>query len=466
MYKDDRLPPHNIEAELSVLGSILINKHALGEIQSELAAADFYRESHAVIYEAMLDVYGRGEATDPVVIAQDLRSKSQLENVGGMDFLSSLVDLTPNSVRIKHYADIVKRTSILRQLITAAQDISEIGYENSPDTDDSIGRAENLISEIRQKQKSRPFEHIEDIVSAYLEPSSIGDADSGMKTGFNELDKLIGGLQPSNMIVLAARPSIGKSALAFNLALNVADLGKKVAIFSLEMGCQQVALRMVSNKSEVNMHTIRTHRRSNNDDQRIINAVGALSDLDIFVDDTPFQTIQTIANKARQLKLEQQGLDFIIIDYMQLIDGGQRWGQPNRVQEVSEISRRIKGMARDLDVPVLALSQLSRAIEQRPNRRPMLSDLRESGSIEQDADIVMFIYRAAKNMTEQDWIKEHPEVPYPRNLVELIVEKHRNGPTGSIELVVRDEVGKFAAPAPSGDGAAQQTRGGYFSVAR
>jgi len=444
----DRLPPHDINAEESVLGSLLIDGEAITQISSFLQPDDFYRERNRWCYDACLALFDRGEAINQVTVAHQLESAGRLADFGGRAYLSHLVVAVPTSVHVEHYARIVQRTATMRRLIDAADQIADIGFEDDPDVDQALSQAEDLLFRIRSGHGTRDFTLLREVLDAYLESSpTLSDAsdrsNQPIRTGFRDLDTLLGGLQRSDMLVLAARPSIGKSTVALNLARNAAADGMTVGIFSLEMGREQIALRLLSAEAQVDTHRLRMHLTSESEDARIADAIGHLSDLPIYVDDTPIQTVVEIRSKARRLQMER-GLDFVVIDYMQLIEGGRRrGGDANRVQEVSEISRSLKGMARDLNIPVLAISQLSRAIEQRSEHKPMLSDLRDSGSIEQDADVVMFIHREDKYTTEDQWARQHPGDPYPRNLSEVIVAKHRHGPTDSVWLVVQDSYARF-----------------------
>jgi replicative DNA helicase len=333
----------------------------------------------------------------------------------------------------------------MRTLITAAEDISDIGFDNNPDIENALNRAEDIIYNIRSDQPSRDFVPLRETLTPYLESSSTDMSDGEnqpINSGFNLLDDLLGGFQRSDMIVIAARPSVGKSMFALNVAINAATNNNNVAIFSLEMGREQIATRMLSTQGRINMHSLRMRRLSSSDENRLVDAIGRLSDLSIFIDDSPIQAVAEMRGKARRLQLEY-GLDFIVIDYMQLVTTNKGNRDTNRAQEVSEISRQIKAMARDLRVPVIAISQLSRAIEHRQSHRPLLSDLRESGSIEQDADVVMFIHREEKFTTREDWMKNNPGIPYPEGQAEIIIAKHRNGPTDTIPLGVDDSIGRF-----------------------
>ena len=447
MAEINKLPPHDIGAEESVIGSLLIDSSAMAEV-SFLEAEDFYRQKHAHIYGAMKAIFDRGDAINQITVAHELDTASLLADIGGPEFLAQTISVVPTSVHIKHYAEIVHRTAIMRRLIDVSFKVAEVGYDNDPDIAQSLKRAEELVFSVRNRQQTDGLVHIKGSIEPYLDtsPTSLleGGGDRPVATGFSELDKLLGGMQRSDMIVLAARPSAGKSMMAVNILRHAALNGHKVAMFSLEMGREQIAMRLLSADSQVNMQRIRDRLLNDNESHRVINSVGRISDLDIYIDDTPMQNISQMRGKARILQIEH-GLDFVVIDYMQLVEASRQRRDSQRVHEVSDISRHIKGMARDLNVPVIAVSQLSRAIEQRQGHRPTLSDLRESGSIEQDADIVMFIHREDYYVSEEEWnrSKYKDRGEYPRGLAELIIAKHRNGPTGSVELAVRDEVGLF-----------------------
>ena len=445
MVLSDKLFPHDISAEESVIGSLLLDGLSFTKIASYLEPEHFYLESNKVIFEIARDLFNRQEPINQISVAHELETQEKLEDIGGRSYLAKVVNVVPTSVHIKHYANLVRRTATMRTLINAAENISDIGFDNDPDIENALSKAEDIIYSIRNDQPSRDFVPLRETLTPYLETSSSSLADSEnqpINSGFKLLDDLLGGLQRSDMLVLAARPSVGKSMFALNLAINAAMNDHKVAIFSLEMGREQIATRMLATQARVNMHSLRMMRLSSSQENRLVDAIGRLSDLSIFIDDSPVQGVAEMRGKARRLQLEF-GLDFIIVDYMQLISNNKGNRETNRAQEVSEISRQIKAMARDLKVPVIAVSQLSRAIEHRQSHRPLLSDLRESGSIEQDADVVMFIHREEKFTTKEEWIKNNPGVPYPEGQAEIIVAKHRNGPTDTIPLAVDDSVGRF-----------------------
>ena len=454
MY-EERLQPHDIEAEEAVIGSLLIDGESILKVASRIQPKDFYRDRNAYCFEACLALFERREAINQVTVTNQLNLQERLEPVGGAAYLSHLVSSVPTSVHIEHYANIVGRCSTMRRLIGAASEIAVIGYQGTADEEAALSQAENLLFSIRGGQSSREFVPIREVLDQFLEDRTniaepLSDANSVIMSGFATLDDLLGGLQASDLIILAARPSVGKSTLAVNLAINAARSGSSVGIFSLEMSREQLAMRILASEAGVDSHRLRLWLHpgldlSASEEQRIIETVGSLSELSLFIDDTPIQGIVEMRSKSRRLHLERK-LDMLVVDYMQLIEGSRRSG--NRVQEISEISRSLKGIARDLNIPVLTVSQLSRAVEMRPSHRPQLSDLRESGSIEQDADVVMFIYREDMYTTEEEWLNAHPTGPdYPRNIAEVIVAKHRHGPIGNVKLQFHNRLVRFE-PAP------------------
>ena len=445
MYAE-RLPPHDLNAEESVVGSVLIDGDALTGVTSFLKSNDFFGERNRHCFEACIALFERGEAINQVTLAHELSLSDQLESVGGAGYLGHLVMVVPTSVHIEHYARIVQRMAIMRQLIDVGGRIAGIGFDGGPDSDVALSKAEELLFTVRSGRGAGDFTHIRDVLDTYLEESTAlhgpdSDHKAPVTTGFRLMDRLLGGgMQRSDMIVLAARPSLGKSTLAFNIARNAAGDGNSVGLFSLEMSRDQIGMRLLSSEADVDSYRMRLGLLSANEETRLLDAVGMLSDLPIYIDDTPIQTIVEMRGKARRLQAER-GLDLLIIDYLQLIGGTGRID--NRVQEMGEISRSIKGMARELNIPIIACSQLSRAIEQRPNHRPLLSDLRESGSIEQDADVVAFIHREDVYVTRDDWEKRNPTEAYPENITEIIVSKHRNGPVGTVRLYFRKDFVRF-----------------------
>ena len=445
MMYTDRLPPHDDAAEEAVLGSILLDGSAMLQVAPFLRPEDFYRERNRWSYEACLALFQRGEPINQVSVAHELEGLERLDPAGGAAFLSHLVTTVPTSVYVEHYARMVSRTSTMRNLISAATEIAALGYEQDSDVDSALGQAEELLFRIRSRRENRDFVPLRDVLDKYLEDTAsshmaLEHGTAPVPTGFIDLDTVLGGLQRSDLVILAARPSMGKSTLALNIAQHAAGQSANVGIFSLEMSKEQLAMRLLSSEAQVDSHSLRINLMSDREQQRVIEAVGALSDLPIFVDDTPIQTIIEVRSKARRLHMERR-LDLIVVDYLQLMQGSSR--SENRVQEMSDISRALKGLARDLNVPLIAISQLSRAVEQRPSHRPQLSDLRDSGSIEQDADVVAFIYRDDMYYNEEEWERLHPVDPYPKNIAELIIAKHRNGPLKNLNLYFRDQFSRF-----------------------
>ena len=445
MYAE-KLLPHDLEAEEAVVGSLLIDGDSFVRISSLIKPEDFYRERNQLCYAACRSLFERNEAIDQVTLARELSRTNQLESAGGMAYLSHLVSVTPTSAHSEHYAQLVARTSTMRTLIDAASRISVIGYDDTDDVDATLRQAEDILFGVRTGQPQRGFLPLRQIYDQYLEERAAIAApllasDTPMLTGYNDLDELLGGMQRSDMVVLGARPAMGKSTLAINVAINAAQDGATVGVFSLEMSREQLALRILAADAQIDSHRLRLGLVTEADEQRITDSIGRLSELPMYIDDTPFQGMVEMRSKARRLSLEH-GLDLLIVDYLQLIEGRGKGGD-NRVQEVSEISRSLKGMARDLNICVLTCSQLSRGVTNRTSHRPMLSNLRDSGSIEQDADVVMFIHREDMYYTEEEWEQHSPGRPYPKNIAEIIVAKHRNGPTDDINLYFRDNLLRF-----------------------
>jgi replicative DNA helicase len=442
----EQLPPHDAAAEESVIGSVLIDSEALTGVSGFLKPNDFYTERNRWCYTACLALLERGEAINQVTVAHELSLQDRLEATGGAAYLSHLVMVVPTSAHVEYYARIVQRTSVLRQIVRAGGEIAAIGYEGAADADMALSKAEDLLFRIRSGRGSGDFTHLREILDTYMEESAAIHGPEGrhlapVPTGFTDLDKLLGGgLQRSDMVIVAARPSLGKSTLALNIARNAAAQGAIVGVFSLEMGGDQLGMRLLASEAEVDSYNLRLGLISDADEHRLLDAIGLLSDLPLYIDDTPIQGIVEMRGKARRLQSER-GLDLLIVDYLQLISGSGRVDY--RVQEMGEISRSLKGLARDLDTPVLACSQLSRAVEQRPTHRPMLSDLRESGSIEQDADVVAFIYREDAYTSRDEWEQKNPTKDYPANIAEIIISKHRNGPQGMVPLYFRNNVVRF-----------------------
>jgi replicative DNA helicase len=431
----DRVPPQNIEAEQAVLGAILLNSEALITAMERLANEDFYRGTHQRIYEAMIELVEEDEPVDLITLTSKLQDKQQLEDVGGVTYLSELANAVPTAANVDYYAAIVEEKSMLRRLIRAATQIVSNGYASSDDVGDLLSEAEQRIFEISARRSSSGFIPIRDVLMDVFERvehlySNKGGS-TGIPSGFLDLDKMTSGFQRSDLIIVAARPSVGKTAFALNIAQNVGVRAKEtVAIFSLEMGAGQLVQRMICAEANVDATRMRTGYLEGDDWEKLTMAIGALSEANIYIDDSPSITVAEIRAKCRRLK-QEKGLGMILIDYLQLIHG--RGKGDNRQQEVSEISRTLKQIARELNVPVIALSQLSRGVEQRQDKRPMMSDLRESGSIEQDADIVAFLYR-------DDYYDKESE---KKNIIEIILAKQRNGPVGTVELAFLKNYNKF-----------------------
>ena len=443
----EKLLPHDVEAEEAVLGSILIDGECLTRLVPLLKEGDFYRERNQICFDAAMALFQRDQAVDQVTLAGELQRTERLDLVGGMAYLSHLVSITPTSVHAEDYAQVISRTSNMRRLIDAGNRIVELGYGDTEDLEATMRQAEDALFTVRGAGQSRGFVPLKEIYDQYLQEQASAAADSEFSgtpimSGFPDLDECLGGLQRADLVILGARPSMGKSSLAVNMAVNAAKFGQTCGVFSLEMTREQLAMRILASEAGIDSHRLRLGLYTHLEENRIIDSIGRLSDLPVFIDDTPYQGMVEMRSKARRLALEQ-GLDLLVVDYLQLVQGKQRWGQSNRVQEITEISRELKVLASDLKVALIACSQLNRMVENRPNNRPRLSDLRDSGSIEQDADVVMFIHREDVYTTEEEWEQLHPGQEYPRNIAELIIAKHRKGPTGSIRLEFVDNLVRF-----------------------
>lgn len=435
-----RIPPQNIEAEMSVLGSLMLDKDAIIKIADLVHPDDFYKDANRLIYETMLELFEDREPIDVLSLSNKLEEKKKLEEVGGSGYLTDLVNSVPTASNVVHYAKVVQKKSLLRKLISAASDIIELGYEEAEDVEKVLDEAEQRLFGVSQKYVKADFVPLKTYLeSAFnrIDELHKGDRDiRGVPTGFQDLDNILAGLQKSDLVILASRPSIGKTSLALDIARNVA-LKKKipVGIFSLEMSSDQLVDRLLASEARVDAWRIRTGRlrSSENEDDfaKIGEAMGILSEAPIYIDDSARANVMEMRTLARRLQAEHN-LGLIIIDYLQLMEGRT---SDNRVQEVSEISRSLKGLARELNIPVLALSQLSRAVENRSPQIPKLSDLRESGSIEQDADVVLFLYREDR---------EKPDTPN-KNVIQVIVSKHRNGPLGTASLYFNDTITSFSS---------------------
>lgn len=432
----DRIPPQNIEAEQAVLGAIFLTDEALVTATERLVPEDFYRAAHQRIYQVMIELAEKGEPVDLVTVTAELQNRKWLDDIGGVSYLADLANAVPTAANVEYYSKIVEEKSILRRLIKVATSITADGYSSDADISDILDQAEQKIYEVSQRKNTGGFISIKDaLIETYDRIEMLqhhkGEV-TGIPTGFVELDKMTAGFQRSDLIIVAARPSVGKTAFALNISQNVATrTGENVAIFSLEMGAGQLVQRMLCAEGNIDAQRMRTGALTPEDWQKLTMAMGSLSKAGIYIDDSPGVKVSDIRAKCRRLK-QEKGLGLIMIDYLQLIEGSGRRGE-NRQQEVSEISRSLKAIARELDVPVIALSQLSRGVESRQDKRPMMSDIRESGSIEQDADIVAFLYR-------DDYYDKESE---NQNIIEIIIAKQRNGPVGTVELAFIKEYNKF-----------------------
>ena len=441
----DRIPPHSIEAEQSVLGSIFLDPETVVNVLEYLETSDFYRKNHQIIFDAILQLNNRNEAIDVVTIANELDTKNQLENAGGMEYLAELAVAVPTSANVEYYAKIVEEKSILRNLIRSATEIVRKGYEEGDELAVMLDSAEQNILQVSERRNRSGFIRISDVVSASLQNieslAQQSDDVTGVPTGYIALDKMTAGLQKEELIILAARPAVGKTAFALNIAQNVATKADQVvAIFSLEMGAESLVNRMLCAEGNIDAGHLRTGQLSEDEWSNLIMAMGTLGQSKIFIEDTPGIRIAEIRAKSRRLLQEQGKLGLIVIDYLQLIEGNNR---ESRQQEVSDISRQLKKLAKELKVPVIALSQLSRGVEQRQDKRPVLSDIRESGSIEQDADIVAFLYR--DDYYEREGGEEPERDEQENNVVEVIIEKNRSGARGTVKLLFKKEFNKFSS---------------------
>ncbi|MFH1736655.1 MAG: replicative DNA helicase [Actinomycetota bacterium] len=433
----ERVPPHNLEAEESLLGAMLLSKDAIAEAQELVGAEDFYRETNQKIYTAILELEVAGEPADAITLAEALRKKDWLDDVGGKAYILELVNIVPTAANARYYATIVSQNSVLRKLIRAASEIAALGYSVPEDIEKVIDTAENLVYSVAHKGGTERFQPIGQLLTETYERleklAEKGSHVTGVPTGFDEFDKLTSGLQPSDFIVVAGRPGMGKTSFVLSVAEHVAVNEKlPVAIFSLEMSRHQLVQRMMCSEARVNAQSLRIGSLSEDDWLRLSAGMNRLHEAPIWIDDTANITMMSVRSKARRLDSKQH-LGLIIIDYMQMMQAHSK--SDNRQQEISEISRAMKILGRDLNVPVLAVSQLSRAVEARTDKRPILADLRESGAIEQDADLVVFIYR-------EDYYNKHSD---DKGVAEIIVSKHRHGPTGDIRLAFLKQYTKFVS---------------------
>lgn len=436
----DRVMPHNLEAEQSVLGSMFLSKYAAEKCMESLQKELFYSEAHGRIFQAMSDLVEAGKALDITTLTAELDRKKWLSQVGGVEYISELVNIVPSAANIDQYIAIVEENAIKRRLIEEATQIVTDGYQSTEQLSDLLDRAEMKILNVVKTRKGTEFRSIQDVLfKAQQDLEKLAQTKgevTGLSTGFYDIDKLTSGLHPNELIIIAARPAMGKTAFAVNLAMNVAmNQDKAVALFNMEMSAEQLAMRMLASAGQIDQNKLKTGRLEHNDWKRVNEAISRLADSNLFIDDTPGMTIGEIRAKCRRLSSSENGLSMVVIDYLQLINGSAKYaGQ--RQQEVSEISRSLKTMAMELGIPVIALAQLSRSVEGREDKRPLLSDLRESGSIEQDADIVAFLYR-------DDYYNKDAAIDENTSKSEFIVSKHRSGPTATIELIFRRNTATF-----------------------
>ncbi|MBM7541325.1 replicative DNA helicase [Amphibacillus cookii] len=436
-WEEQRTPPHNIEAEQAVIGAIFLEPEAMSTASELLMPADFYRAAHQRIFQVMMQLTDRGEPIDLVTVTTALSNAKMLEDIGGVTYLTEVANAVPTAANVSYYTKIVEEKALLRRLIRTATDIVTESFTKEDDVEDVLSEAEKNILEVSNRKNAGAFKNIKDVlIDVYdnIEMLHQHDGDvTGIPTGFRDLDQITSGFQRNDLIIVAARPSVGKTAFALNIAQNVAiNTDENVAIFSLEMGADQLVNRMLCAEGNIDAQRLRTGHLEPDDWAKLTMAMGSLSNAGIFIDDSPGIRVNEIRSKCRRLK-QEHGLGMILIDYLQLIQGSGAGAKENRQQEVSEISRSLKGLARELNVPVIALSQLSRGVESRQDKRPMMSDLRESGSIEQDADIVGFLYR-------DDYYDKESE---KQNIIEIIISKQRNGPVGNVELAFVKEYNKF-----------------------
>ncbi|KRM71701.1 replicative DNA helicase [Lacticaseibacillus brantae] len=448
-------PPQSIEAEQAVLGGIFLTPDTLIEAQEYITADDFYRRAHRLIFQAMIELSDRSEAIDPLTVQEYLSAHNQLDDIGGVPYLVELAEAVPSAANVVYYAKIVAQKSQLRRLIDTAQAIAKQAQNDQDDVDTLLEDAERQIMEVSEKRNQAGFKPIRDVLNTTMEQiDQLYQNDqeiTGLPTGFRDLDKITTGLHEEELIILAARPAVGKTAFALNIAQNVGTkTDSSVAIFSLEMGAEQLVSRMLCSEGSIDANHLRTGQLDEKEWENLIIAMGSLSRAEVYIDDTPGVRMAEIRAKCRRLAKERGNLGLIVIDYLQLIEGS---GQENRQQEVSAISRQLKKLAKELHVPVIALSQLSRGVEQRQDKRPVLSDIRESGSIEQDADIVAFLYRDDYYRSEDDgdsdgdYQQNPPKDPDDQDVgeVEVIIEKNRSGARGTVKLLFVKSFNKFSS---------------------
>lgn len=438
----EKVMPHNLEAEQSVLGSMFLSKYAVQKAVESLTSDLFYSDRNAKIFDAISTLTEKGKPVDLTTVATELEDRKLLKQIGDIEYITEIINSVPTAANIDEYIKIVEEKAILRRLIEEATSIASDGYNTTEDFNDVLDNAEKKILNVVKTRKGSEFRSIQEVLSktqSDLEKlAQTKNEITGLQTGFYDLDKVTSGLHPNELIIIAARPAMGKTAFALNLATNIAMYNNKpVALFNMEMGAEQLAMRMLSSQGQIDGYKIRNGRLENNDWKRVNEAISRLSDTKIYIDDTPGMTISEIRAKCRRLASSESGLGIVIIDYLQLINGSAKYAG-NRQQEVSEISRSLKTLAMELDIPIVALAQLSRTVEGREDKRPLLSDLRESGSIEQDADIVAFLYR-------DDYYTKQVSIDENTSKSEFIIAKHRNGPTTTIDLVFKRNTSTFVS---------------------
>ena len=438
----EKVMPHNLEAEQSVLGSMFLSKYAVQKAVESLTSDLFYSDRNAKIFDAISTLTEKGKPVDLTTVATELEDRKLLKQIGDIEYITEIINSVPTAANIDEYIKIVEEKAILRRLIEEATSIASDGYNTTEDFNDVLDNAEKKILNVVKTRKGSEFRSIQEVLSktqSDLEKlAQTKNEITGLQTGFYDLDKVTSGLHPNELIIIVARPAMGKTAFALNLATNIAMYNNKpVALFNMEMGAEQLAMRMLSSQGQIDGYKIRNGRLENNDWKRVNEAISRLSDTKIYIDDTPGMTISEIRAKCRRLASSESGLGIVIIDYLQLISGSAKYAG-NRQQEVSEISRSLKTLAMELDIPIVALAQLSRTVEGREDKRPLLSDLRESGSIEQDADIVAFLYR-------DDYYTKQVSIDENTSKSEFIIAKHRNGPTTTIDLVFKRNTSTFVS---------------------
>ena len=433
--RSPRVPPHSIDAEESVLGAVLLSSDAANTALEKLHAEDFYKPAHQQIFDVISQLFDANEPIDAVTVSEGLRRDGSLDRMGGIEFLTNLIDSVPSTSNVEYYAGIVEEHALRRRLMKVGGDIGIIAGNTTDPIEEVVDKAEQSVFAVAERQVGDGLQVIDDLLGPAIEKAEAlqrsGSEVTGVSTGFRDLDRKLAGLHPSNLIVLAARPGMGKSALAFNIAQNVALAGNTVAIFTLEMSREEVVTRLLCSKGRIDSQKLRTGRLTEADFTKLSNAAGALYKQDIFVDDSPGLTVTEIRAKCRRLR-RKPGLDLVVVDYLQLMNGS---GQENRQQEIAMISRSLKDLARELQVPIMALSQLNRGVEAREDKRPRLGDLRESGAVEQDADVVMFIYRDEYYF---------PEKVESKGVAEVVVAKHRQGSVGRVDMTFLPEFTLFA----------------------